>query len=459
MVDAVVGTRKIAGLAFDALAGCLLEIGGFLRQEFQASLQLGFRVVNSCISFGATPANPGNPGMLGAPPPWTQIAPRRKRRLALVAFSRLNAVRMSQNYQIAVLAGDGIGPEVMKEAVAILRTVADKFSFGVELKEYAVGGIAINTKGQALPKETLQGCEEADAILFGSVGGPEWESLPPNEQPERAALLPLRKHFSLFANLRPAVCFPELTHASPLHPAIVEGGFSVLCVRELTGGLYFGEPKYIKKEGEEEFAVDTMVYWESEIIRIAKVAFEAARSRRSKVTSIDKANVLQNGVLWRRVVSAIGKDYSDIELEHLLVDNAAMQLIKNPKAFDVILAENMFGDILSDEMAMLTGSLGMLPSASLGEAVGGACRFGMYEPSGGTAPDIAGRGIANPIAQILSVSMMLRYSLGQAEAADSIDRAVRQAIADGLRTRDISVAGDKPVGTAEMGAGILARLA
>jgi 3-isopropylmalate dehydrogenase len=375
--------------------------------------------------------------------------------LALMWIRALQTGHMSNVYKIAVLAGDGIGPEVMKESLRVLRKAAERFGFGLDLKEELVGGIAIDQAGKALPEATLAACEESDAILFGSVGGPKWESLPPNEQPERAALLPLRKHFQLFANLRPAVCYPELAHASPLHPAIVEGGFSVLCVRELTGGLYFGEPKYIKKDGEEELAVDTMVYWESEIIRIAKVAFESARQRNGKVTSIDKANVLQNGVLWRRVVGNVAADYPDVKLDHLLVDNAAMQLIRNPKGFDVILAENMFGDILSDEMAMLTGSLGMLPSASLGEATGEGKRFGMYEPSGGTAPDIAGQGIANPIAQILSASMLLRYSLHEIEAADAIDAAVRSAIAGGFRTRDIAVKEDKPVGTAGMGDAIL----
>jgi len=286
------------------------------------------------------------------------------------------------------------------------------------------------------------------------VGGPKWESLPANEQPERAALLPLRKHFGLFANLRPAICLPELTHASPLHPRLVEGGFDVLCVRELTGGLYFGEPKYIKSEGGEEFAVDTMVYWESEIRRIARVAFEAARKRRGELTSIDKANVLQNGVLWRRVVNEVARDYPDVSLRHLYVDNAAMQLIKNPKSFDVVLAENLFGDILSDEMAMIAGSLGMLPSASLGEATGGETRFGMYEPSGGTAPDIAGKGIANPIAQILSAAMLLRFSLGCEEAACAIENAVRSVISKGLRTSDIYTPETTLVGTAEMGQAI-----
>jgi 3-isopropylmalate dehydrogenase len=361
---------------------------------------------------------------------------------------------MSDKFQVAVLAGDGIGPEVMAEARRVLGVVTQKFSISIEYTECRVGGAAIDEDGKALPEYTLKACEAADAILFGSVGGPKWESLPANEQPERAALLPLRKHFSLFANLRPGVCLPELAHASPLHPKIVEGGFDVLCVRELTGGLYFGEPKYTKQEGGESFAVDTMIYWESEIRRIARVAFEAARTRGGKVTSIDKANVLQNGLLWRRVVTETAADFPDVTLNHLYVDNAAMQLVKNPKQFDVIVAENMFGDILSDELAMITGSLGMLPSASLGEATGGERRFGMYEPSGGTAPDIAGKGIANPIAQILSAAMMLRYSLGHEEAAAAIENAVRKVIAAGLRTGDIWTEGTTKVGTSEMGQAI-----
>jgi len=367
---------------------------------------------------------------------------------------------MSKSYKIAVLAGDGIGPEVMAQAIKVLRAAEKKFSLNFAFTECLVGGAAIDGAGKALPTETLSVCEESEAILFGSVGGPKWESLPPAEQPERGALLPLRKHFGLFANLRPAVCLPELTHASPLHPNIVEGGFDVLCVRELTGGLYFGEPKYIKQEGNEHFAVDTMIYWESEIRRIARVAFEAARQRRGILTSIDKANVLQNGVLWRRIVEEVAREYREVTLNHLYVDNAAMQLIKNPKSFDVILAENLFGDILSDEMAMLTGSLGMLPSASLGEATGtGATRFGMYEPSGGSAPDIAGKGIANPIAQILSAAMLLRFSCGQEEAAAAIESAVKQAIKDGLRTADIYTPGNTRVDTAAMGDAIAAVLA
>jgi len=360
--------------------------------------------------------------------------------------------------RIAVLAGDGIGPEVMAEGLKVLGAVAGKFSLEIEQDHQLVGGAAIDAAGRALPDATLKACEAADAILFGSVGGPKWESLPPSEQPERAALLPLRKHFGLFANLRPAVCLPELTHASPLHPRLVEGGFDVLCVRELTGGLYFGEPKYLKREGGEEIAVDTMVYRESEIRRIAKVAFEAARNRSGRVTSIDKANVLQNGVLWRRVVTETAAEFPGVALNHLYVDNAAMQLIKNPKSFDVVLAENLFGDILSDEMAMIAGSLGMLPSASLGEATGGTTRFGMYEPSGGTAPDIAGKGIANPIAQILSAAMLLRFSCGCEEAAAGIESAVKSVIAAGLRTADIHTPDTRLVGTSEMGDAIASAL-
>ncbi len=366
---------------------------------------------------------------------------------------------MSDSLKIAVLAGDGIGPEVMAEALKVLGAIERKFGLRIQPSHYLVGGAAIDATGKALPDATLKGCDQADAILFGSVGGPQWESLPPAEQPERAALLPLRKHFGLFANLRPAVCLPELTHASPLHPKIVEGGFDVLCVRELTGGLYFGEPKHITHCNGQDVAVDTMVYSESEIRRIARIAFESARSRRKLVTSIDKANVLQNGVLWRRVVSALATEYPDVTLEHLYVDNAAMQLIKNPRHFDVILAENLFGDILSDEMAMTVGSLGMLPSASLGETTGNGRRFGMYEPSGGTAPDIAGLGIANPIAQILSAALMLRFSAGREDAASAMEGAVRSVIAGGYRTADIHTPETRRVSTSALGDAIAAKIA
>jgi 3-isopropylmalate dehydrogenase len=359
-------------------------------------------------------------------------------------------------FKIAVLAGDGIGPEVMTEARRVLDVVATEFSLQFEFTEARVGGIAIDVDGEALPAETVRVCEEAEAILFGSVGGPKWESLPPAKQPERAALLPLRKHFGLFANLRPAVCLPALTHASPVKEELIAGGFDVLCVRELTGGLYFGQPKSISEVNGEPVAVDTMIYKKSEIERIAHVAFKAAQGRNKRVTSIDKANVLENGVLWRKTVTNIAAQYPDVTLNHLYVDNAAMQLVKNPRGFDVVLAENLFGDILSDEMAMIAGSLGMLPSASLGLKETPRGRFGLFEPSGGTAPDIAGKGIANPIAQILSAAMLLRYALGEAAAADAIDAAVRKVIADGLRTGDIYSEGTKRVGTREMGEAIAA---
>ena len=363
-------------------------------------------------------------------------------------------------HHIAVLAGDGIGPEVMSEARKVLDRVAEKSGVEFSFDEKLVGGAAIDAEGAALPEGTLKACEAADAILFGSVGGPKWENLPPDEQPERGALLPLRKHFGLYANLRPAVCFASLTHASPVKDELIEGGFDVLCVRELTGGIYFGSPKSIDRSGEEPVAIDTMVYKRSEIERIAHVAFTAAQGRGKRLTSIDKANVLQNGLLWRETVEEVAKQYPDVELSHLYVDNAAMQLIRNPQGYDVVLAPNLFGDILSDEMAMIAGSLGMLSSASLGESKGGGLYFGMYEPSGGSAPDIAGQGIANPIAQILSAAMMLRYSFGLEEAAASIEAAVRQVIDDGFRTGDIftGAEGTTKVGTAEMGDAILERL-
>jgi 3-isopropylmalate dehydrogenase len=363
---------------------------------------------------------------------------------------------MTQKLSIAVLAGDGIGPEVMAEAVKVLQAVGN--SLTLEIREALVGGAAIDATGHALPKETLQICESSDAILFGSVGGPKWEGLPANQQPERAALLPLRKHFELFANLRPAICFPELTAASPLRPDLVEGGFDILCIRELTGGLYFGQPKGTREENGERVAIDTMVYHASEVERIGRLAFEIARTRKRKVTSVDKMNVLENGLLWRSVMKELAADYKEVELSHLLVDNAAMQFIRNPRSFDLVVTENTFGDILSDELAMLTGSIGMLPSASLGTRRSGDFRFGLYEPSGGSAPDIAGKGVANPIAQILSAAMMLQYSFGLDELARRIDRAVRRTISQGVRTRDIFSEGHKLVGTAEMGAKILENL-
>ncbi len=367
---------------------------------------------------------------------------------------------MSEVYKIAVLPGDGIGPEVMSEARKVLDRVAEKEGLTFEIEEKLVGGAAIDATGGPLPEDTIAACEAADAILFGSVGGPKWENLPPDIQPERGALLPLRKHFGLFANLRPAVCFPALTHASPVKEDRIAGGFDVLCVRELTGGIYFGQPKGIEERDGERTAIDTMVYSKSEIARIAHVAFSAAQKRDKRITSIDKANVLQNGILWRETVEEVAKDYPDVTLDHLYVDNAAMQLIARPRDFDVVLAPNLFGDILSDEMAMIAGSLGMLSSASLGESKGEGLYFGMYEPSGGSAPDIAGQGIANPIAQILSAAMMLKFSFGLGEAADAIEAAVKAVIDEGYRTGDIYTGDDdqKKVGTVEMGDAIVAEL-
>jgi 3-isopropylmalate dehydrogenase len=365
---------------------------------------------------------------------------------------------MALTFKIAVLAGDGIGPEVMAEAMALLQRCAELGDFRVDLSESLVGGVAIDKMGKALPEDTLSNCEQSDAILFGSVGGPKWERLPPNEQPERAALLPLRKHFNLFANLRPAICLPELSAASPLRPDLVQGGFEILCIRELTGGLYFGQPKGTHQEGEETVAIDTMVYRKSEVERIAHLAFQIARARKRKLVSVDKANVLENSLLWRSVIKEIASTYPDVELTHLLVDNAAMQFIRAPKTFDLVVTENLFGDILSDELAMLTGSIGMLPSASLGTGQRGEYRFGLYEPSGGSAPDIAGMGIANPIAQILSVALMLRYSFGLNDSATGIESAVRKTIAEGLRTKDIYSEGTRLVSTKQMGAQIRANL-
>ncbi len=362
---------------------------------------------------------------------------------------------MASTFKVAVLPGDGIGPEVMAEALKVLDAVETKYAVKFERTTANVGGAGIDNEGKALPDSTVEICKSSDAILFGSVGGPKWESLPPDEQPERGALLPLRKIFGLFCNLRPAIIFPALTGASSLKEEVIEGGFDILVVRELTGGIYFAEPKGIEGEGAERTGFDTMKYSDAEVERISHVAFEAARKRGKKVCSIDKANVLSTSIVWRETVERVAKQYPDIELSHMYVDNAAMQLVKWPKQFDVMLCGNMFGDIISDEAAMLTGSLGMLPSASLAEG-----SFGMYEPSGGSAPDIAGQGIANPIAQILSASMMLRYSFGMVEAADAIDAAVEKTLNDGYRTGDIyqGNAGEKKVNTVEIGDAIIARL-
>ncbi len=367
---------------------------------------------------------------------------------------------MSRQHRIAVLPGDGIGPEVMHEALRVLDKVSDQHGFAVARETHPVGGAAIDACGHPLPPETLAAAERSDAILFGSVGGPKWEGLPPEIQPERGALLPLRKHFGLFANLRPGVCLPSLTHASPVKQELIADGFDVLCVRELTGGVYFGSPKGRHTENGETVALDTMIYRRSEIERIARVAFRAAQGRKRRLLSVDKANVLASSVLWRETMEEVAREFPDVELSHMYVDNAAMQLIRRPGSFDVIVTENLFGDILSDEMAMISGSLGMLPSASLGAAGDGGLPFGMYEPSGGSAPDIAGKGVANPIAQILSLAMLLRFSLGETKAAEAVERAVNTAIDRGLRTADIATGreGETPVGTSGMGDAVLAAL-
>ncbi|MCL2789234.1 MAG: 3-isopropylmalate dehydrogenase [Desulfobulbus sp.] len=353
-------------------------------------------------------------------------------------------------HTIAVLAGDGIGPEVMAEAIKVLDAVQRKFDLSLSYTEADVGGIAIDNHGKALPASTLKACEQSAAILFGSVGGPKWESLPPEQQPERGALLPLRKHFDLFCNLRPAKVFKALVNACPLRPDIVGDGFDILVMRELTSGIYFGQPKGREGSGPDERAWDTKVYKRSEIERIARMAFDAARLRSRKVTSVDKANVLTSMVFWREVVKEVAKDFPDVELNHIYIDNATMQLVKNPHQFDVMLCGNMFGDIISDEAAMLTGSMGMLASASLNNF-----KFGLFEPAGGSAPDIAGQGIANPIAQILSAAMLLKYSLGYEQAAAAIEAAVAVVLDQKIMTRDIATSGVTPVSTAAMGDAIV----
>lgn len=351
--------------------------------------------------------------------------------------------------KIAVLAGDGIGQEVMNEALKVLEKIGEKFGHSFLFTEADIGGAGIDNHGKALPDETLRICEESDAILFGSVGGPKWEHLPPKEQPERGALLPLRKHFNLFANLRPAILYNALKSVSPLKAEIVGDGFDILVVRELTGDVYFGEPK----EKTAEKGLDTMFYTKPEVERIAHIAFQSAQKRRKKVTSVDKANVLSTSLLWREVVIEVAKQYPDVELNHLYIDNATMQLITRPRDFDVLLCGNLFGDILSDEAAQITGSIGMLASASLNEN-----NFGLFEPSGGSAPDIAGKGIANPIAQILSAGMMLRYAFNLQKEADAIENAIQKTLNAGIRTGDIWTEGCERVGTVEMGEAIIAEL-
>jgi 3-isopropylmalate dehydrogenase len=350
------------------------------------------------------------------------------------------------SYKIAVLPGDGIGPEVMHEGIEVLKQVAQLYGFNVELAEGIVGGAAIDAQGKPLTDSVLQLAKESDAVMLGAMGGPKWDGLDYSIRPERA-LLGLRRELGLFANLRPVKLFSALASASTLKRDVVEGT-DLLVVRELTGGIYFGQPKGVTRlpDGTER-GVNTEVYTTPEIERIARVAFQAALKRRKKVTSVDKANVLEVTELWRKIVTRTHKDegYAGIELEHMLVDNCAMQLIRNPKQFDVLVTTNMFGDILSDEAAMLTGSIGMLPSASLGGKVG------MYEPVHGSAPDIAGQDKANPLATILSVAMMSRHSLDQGAAADRIEKAVEAVLNDGYRTADILEPGAKLVGCRQMG--------
>jgi len=355
--------------------------------------------------------------------------------------------------KIAVLPGDGIGPEIVAEAVKVLEALDLK----LEMETAPVGGAAYEAAGHPLPESTLNLAKSADAILFGAVGDWKYDTLARPLRPEQA-ILGLRKHLGLFANFRPAICYEQLTHASSLKPELV-AGLDILIIRELTGDIYFGQPRGRRTAADGHFpgaeeAFDTMRYSKPEIERIARVAFEAARKRNKKVTSVDKANVLETFQFWKDVVTEVHKDYPDVELQHMYVDNAAMQLVKAPKAFDVIVTGNMFGDILSDEASMLTGSIGMLPSASLNDK-----KQGLYEPSHGSAPDIAGKGVANPLATILSAAMMLRFSLNQEKAARRIEAAVQQVLAQGLRTPDIYSDGTTKVGTAQMGDAVVKALA
>ena len=358
-------------------------------------------------------------------------------------------------YKIALIPGDGIGPEIVAEAKKVLDRVCEKYSHKFSYTEVLLGGASIDAHGVPLTEEAIAQAKASDAVLMGSIGGDAktspWYKLEPSKRPE-AGLLAIRKALNLFANLRPAYLYNELRDACPLRDEIIGDGFDMIIVRELTGGLYFGARKTTEENGVRT-AVDTLSYNENEIRRIAIKAFEIARKRRNKVTSVDKANVLDSSRLWRKVVEEVAKDYPEVKLEHMLVDNCAMQLVRDPKQFDVILTENMFGDILSDEASMVTGSIGMLSSASLNET-----KLGLYEPSHGSAPDIGGKDLANPIATILSAAMMLRYSFDMDKEADAIEAAVQQVLTDGYRTGDIYSEGCKKVGTTQMGDLIAARI-
>lgn len=359
------------------------------------------------------------------------------------------------NLKIGVIKGDGIGPEIVTEAMKVLNKIGEVYGHTMEYQQLLLGGASIDVHGIPLTDETIEKAKACEAVLMGSIGGDAktspWYKLDPDKRPE-AGLLKIRKALNLFANLRPAVLYDELKGACPLKEEITEGGFDLMIMRELTGGLYFGERKTVEENGIRT-AYDSLTYNENEIRRIAKRAFDIAMKRRKKVTSVDKANVLDSSRLWRKVVEEVAADYPEVQVENMLVDNCAMQLVKDPKQFDVILTENMFGDILSDEASMVTGSIGMLASASLNET-----KFGLYEPSGGSAPDIAGKGIANPIATILSAAMMLRFSFDLDREADAIENAVSQVLKEGWRTIDIMSEGKTQVGTEKMGDLIAAKI-
>lgn len=362
------------------------------------------------------------------------------------------------NYKIAVLPGDGIGTEIVRATVGVLQEAGKKFGFSFDFTEALVGGAAYDATGHPLPPETLELCKQSDAILFGAVGGPKYDVIqPPTLRPEIGALLPLRKELGLFANLRPATLFPALSSVSSLRPDLVSGGLDILVVRELTGGIYFGHKG---REDNGNKAIDTCVYTRAEVERIFQVGLDAARRRNGRLCSVDKANVLETSRLWREVATEMAAKNPDVKVEHMLVDNCAMQLVRDPRQFDVIVTENMFGDILSDEASMLTGSLGMLPSASLGNkpTAGGKGTFGLYEPVHGSAPDIAGKGVANPLATILSAAMLLRHSLGEEEAAAALEKAVSTALDSGLRTADIAPEGVSPIGTDAMADAVIKAL-
>ena len=349
------------------------------------------------------------------------------------------------NYKIAVIPGDGIGPEVTAEAIKALDAVGEKFGHKFEYTYLLAGGAAIDKTGRCLPEETVEKAKNSDAVLLGAVGGPKWDSLPGDERPEKA-LLGLRKALGLYANLRPAIMFDELKSACPLKDEKVIGGLDLLVVRELTGGIYFGERGTVDTDNMGKAAYDVEMYSEKEVERVARTAFEMAMKRNKKVTSVDKANVLESSRLWRKTVAEVAADYPEVELDNFYVDNASMQLVYNPKQFDVIVTSNIFGDILSDEASMITGSIGMLPSASLADGA-----FGMYEPVHGSAPDIAGTGKANPMAAILSAAMMLRYTFGLRNEADAVESAVRKILSEGLRTPDIMTPGYREITTSEAG--------